>query len=75
MSRNLAHSQAAHRPPNAPATVFIGQAASILTTASVPAGDQADPQLLGLPPDELHTKLEYTGRTWQRTGTGLFIIL
>ena len=28
-----------------------------------------------LPPDKLHTKLEYTGRTWRRTGTGLLITL
>ena len=36
---------------------------------------QADPPLFWLPPFELHTKLEYTGRTWQRIDTGLFIIL
>ena len=28
-----------------------------------------------LPPDELHTKLEYTGRTWHRTETGRLITL
>ena len=28
-----------------------------------------------LPPDELHTTLEYTWRTWHRTGTGLLITL
>ena len=28
-----------------------------------------------LSPDELHTKLEYTGRTWHRTETGLLITL
>ena len=28
-----------------------------------------------LPPDELHTKVEYTGRTWRRTETGRLITL
>ena len=28
-----------------------------------------------LPPDELHARLEYTGRTWHRTGTGRLITL
>ena len=37
--------------------------------------DQADPPLSWLLTDELHTKLVYTWRTWQRTGTGPFITL
>ena len=75
MSLNLAGAQTAHRTPNAPATVFLRQVDSITTTASVPDCDQADPLLSWPPPDELHTKLEYTGFTCQRTGTGLFTIL
>ena len=45
-------------------------------------GEEAEPPMgtaqgfrMLLPPDELHTTLEYTGRTWHRTGTGLLITL
>ena len=40
----------------------------------LPMGDAQGFRML-LPPDELHTKLEYTGRTWHRTGTGRLITL
>ena len=56
-------------PPSAPLTVWWAST------------DRGEPELrmgaqgfrMLLPPDELHTKLEYTGCTWNRTGTGLFI--